>query len=140
MTACMGASPPDSFGRNSRRRPERTEVALRPVVPDHEILRLIGTGAYGEVWLARSLTAAYRAVKVVWREDYEDEAMYAREFEGILHYEPVARKIPGVVHILHVGQGVVADHGYYYYVMELADDAYTGIHIDPESYVPRTGW
>ena len=138
MTACMGASPPDSFGRNSRRRPERTEEALRPVVPDHEILRLIGTGAYGEVWLARSLTAAYRAVKVVWREDYEDEAMYAREFEGILHYEPVARKIPGVVHILHVGQGAVADHGYYYYVMELADDAYTGIHIDPESYVPRT--
>ncbi len=122
----------------SCRRSERTAEGLRPIVPDHEILRLIGTGAYGEVWLARSLTAAYRAVKVVWREDYEDEVMYAREFEGIVHYEPVARRIPGVVHILHVGQGTVGDHGYYYYVMELADDAYTGIHIDPESYVPRT--
>ena len=134
----MEAPPSDSFGKNSNRRPERTEERLCPVVPDHEILRLIGTGAYGEVWLARSLTSAYRAVKVVWREDYEDEVTYVREFEGILHYEPVARKIPGVVHILHVGQGVVANREYYYYVMELADDAYTGIHIEPESYVPRT--
>lgn len=98
---------------------------------------MIGKGAYGEVWLARSLTGAYRAVKVVWREDFEDDSLFAQEFEGILNYEPVARDIPGLVHILHVGQ-----HGgntpYYYYVMELADDAYTGIHLDPDEYVPRT--
>ncbi len=128
----------NTSGGSSEHRSVRAVEGLYPVIPDHEILRLIGTGAYGEVWLARSLTAAYRAIKVVWREDYRDEEMYAREFEGILHYEPVARKIPGVVHILHVGQGAVGEHGYYYYVMELADDAYTGIHIDPENYVPRT--
>ena len=110
---------------------------LRPEVPDHSILRLIGTGAYGEVWLARSVTGAFRAVKVVWREDFKDESIYVREFESILHYEPVARGIPGVVHILHVGQNE-GEYPYYYYVMELADDAYTGIHIEPETYVPRT--
>ena len=81
-------------GESSRRR-----AGLFPEVPDHEILRLIGKGAYGEVWLARSLTGTYRAVKVVWRRDYKDEATYVREFESILQYEPVARGIPGVVHI-----------------------------------------
>lgn len=116
----------------------RRQAGLFPEVPDHEILRLIGKGAYGEVWLARSLTGTYRAVKVVWRRDYKDEATYVREFESILQYEPVARGIPGVVHILHVGQKHAGEDAYYYYVMELADDAYTGIHIDPESYVPRT--
>ncbi len=115
------------------RRPEGTQ----PEVPDHEILRAIGTGSYGEVWLARSATGAYRAVKVVWREDFEDERTFAREFEGILSYEPIARGIPGLVHILHVGQKA-GESPYYYYVMELADDAYTGIHIEPADYVPRT--
>lgn len=112
-------------------------MGMQPVVPDHTILREIGTGAYGEVWLARSMTGAYRAVKVVWAEDFPTHELFFREFEGILNYEPVARGLAGMVHILHVGR-----HGgefpHYYYVMELADDAYTGAHIDPQNYVPRT--
>lgn len=109
----------------------------KPSIPDHEIIRMIGRGAYGEVWLARSLTGAYRAVKVVWREDFTNDALFAQEFEGVLNYEPIARDIIGLVHILHVGRHG-GDTPYYYYVMELADDAYTGIHLDPEGYVPRT--
>jgi hypothetical protein len=54
-----------------------------PVIPDHEVLRKVGGGAYGEVWLARGVTGALRAVKVLWREDFEDERSFEREFEGI---------------------------------------------------------
>ncbi len=115
----------------------RRPVGTQPGIPDHEILRMIGAGAYGEVWLARSLTGAYRAVKVVWREDFANDALFAREFEGVLNYEPIARDIIGLVHILHVGRHG-GENPYYYYVMELADDAYTGIHLDPEGYTPRT--
>lgn len=120
-------------GRRHAKRPEGT----KPIVPDHEIVRMIGSGAYGEVWLARSVTGAYRAIKVVWREDFADEALFIREFEGVLNYEPIARDIPGLVHILHVGQHQ-GEETHYFYVMELADDAYAGIHMEPDSYVPRT--
>ncbi len=108
-----------------------------PEIPDLEMLRIIGKGAYGEVWLARAVTGACRAVKVVWREDFDDERSFTREFEGVLNYEPIARSNPGLLHILHVGRRD-GEYPCYYYVMELADDAYTGIHIDPAAYVPRT--
>ena len=71
-------------------RRSRRPAGTKPVIADHEILSLIGTGAYGEVWLARTVTGAHRAVKVVWREDFEDERSFIRECEGILQYEPIA--------------------------------------------------
>ncbi len=110
---------------------------LAPEIPDHEIIRCIGYGAYGEVWLARSITGAYRAVKTIWREDFQDESSFRREFEGLLYYEPIARSHHGLVHILHIGQ-LQGDSPMYYYVMELADDAHTGHLIEPDRYTPRT--
>src|SRR5258705_8349402 len=92
-----------------------------PPIPNHEIIARIGGGSYGEVWLARSVTGAWRAVKVVWRNHFSSERPYEREFNGIIQFEPISRSHPAVVNVLHVGRDDTA--GCFFYVMELADDA-----------------
>ncbi|TLD70953.1 PEGA domain-containing protein [Phragmitibacter flavus] len=112
--------------------------SIRDDIPiaDLKLIRRIGSGAYGEVWLAQTITGAMRAVKVVWREDFEFEKTFQREFEGIKQFEPISRGHRGLVNILHVGWNEKA--GFYYCVMELADDVENGQRIDIGSYVPRT--
>ena len=88
-------------------------------VPDHELLRCIGRGAYGEVWLARNAVGTLRAVKVVYRDDFPDARPYEREFQGIQKFEPLSRTHEGLVDVLQIGLNEPA--GYFYYVMELAD-------------------
>jgi hypothetical protein len=74
-------------------------AVIPPVIPDHTLLRPIGRGAYGEVWLARNVMGAFRAVKVIWRSQFESERPYEREFAGIQRYEPVSRSSSGLVHV-----------------------------------------
>jgi hypothetical protein len=82
---------------------------------------MIGEGSFGEVWLAQSHLKEYRAVKVVRRDRFADRPRdYERELAGIRRFEPISREHPGVVDILQVGNNEPA--GYFYCVMELADD------------------
>ncbi len=111
-----------------------------PAIPDHEMLRLIGRGSYGEVWMARNAFGTLRAVKVVRRSTFDSDRPFARELSGIQRYEPISRAHDGLVDILQVGRNEVAQ--FFYYVMELADDANTGLPVasDLESilvYRPR---
>jgi WD40 repeat protein len=91
-----------------------------PSIPDHEMVRCIGQGSYGEVWLARSAVGTWRAVKVVYRNHFKDARPYEREFIGIQKFEPISRTNEGLVDVLQIGRNDTA--GYFYYVMELADD------------------
>ena len=72
------------------------------------------------MWLARNVMGALRAVKIVWRAQFESERPFEREFAGVQRYEPVSRSADGLVHVLHVGRKDA--EGCFYYVMELADD------------------
>ena len=95
---------------------------------------MIGRGAYGEIWLARTVTGALRGVKVVYRSTFETERAFLREFEGMSAFEPISRAHAGFINILHVGRTAE----YLYYSMELADDHLAGRRINVETYEPRT--
>ena len=105
-------------------------------MPDHVLLRRIGQGSYGEVWLARNAVGCLRAVKLVYESNFESARPFAREFNGIRKFEPISRSHEGFVHVLQVGRN--EQEHYFYYVMELADDASGLAAVDPAQYVPKT--
>jgi serine/threonine protein kinase len=107
-----------------------------PVVPDHELIRVIGGGSSGQVWLARNVLGTYRAIKVVPEQAFGHHRSFEREYNGVLRFEPVSRLHDGLMDILQVGRNDAAGH--FYYVMELSDDVNTGQVIIPEQYTPRT--
>ena len=100
--------------------PSTADSPKAPHVPNHEMVRSIGRGSYGEIWLARSLTGTWRAVKIVDRRTFESDKAFQREFEGMAKFEPISREDAGFVDILHVGRDEAGD--FFYYVMELGDD------------------
>lgn len=120
-------------------------VPVPPAIPEHELLRCIGTGSYGHVWLARSATGSWRAVKVVWRKLFLDDRPFEREWTGVRRFEPLSRESDAFVDVLQTGRG--AEGGCFYYVMELADDVRDGARLqggagpvdgDVDGYVART--
>ena len=114
------------------------EVETPPPVkiPNHRLLRCIGRGAYGEVWLAHDEIGVWRAVKILFRSNFKEATPYEREYRGIMQYTPLSRTHHGLVQILHVGREREA--GYFYYVMELADCEAHGRRVDAATYAPRT--
>jgi len=100
---------------------DHARLTFLPSVADHQLLRCIGHGSYGEVWLGRNVLGEYRAVKIVYRRAFDQDRPFNREFEGIKKFEPISRSHPSQLNILHVGRSDAK--GYFDYVMELADDA-----------------
>src|SRR5215467_11639389 len=120
----------------------RPEVLSLADIPEHELLRPIASGAYGQVWLARNRLGVYRAVKIVHRASFDHDRPFEREFAGIKAFEPISRTHEGLIDLLQVGRD--DDAGYFYYVMELADDlnaerkAQNAECQAPVAYTPRT--
>lgn len=113
-----------------------SEPAAFPTVPEHELVRLIGSGSSGQVWLARNSMGFFRAVKIVYESSFRHRRPFDREYSGILKFEPVSRLHEGFVDILQVGRNDA--FGYFYCVMELADDVVSDREVTADEYRPRT--
>jgi WD40 repeat protein len=105
-------------------------------IPDHQLLRCIGRGSYGEVWLARNRIGGYRAVKIVHREAFDHDRPFERELSGLHRFKPISRSQEGLIGVLDIG--INEQQGYFYCVMELGDDQTSGQSLDPENYSPKT--
>ena len=117
-------------------KPNPISAVPPPPIPEHELIRPIGSGSGGTVWLARNALGTFRAVKIIRTESSQRRHSFQRELNGVLRFEPISRLHDGLVDILQVGGS--EDAGYFYYVMELADDVDSSRVIVPERYVPRT--
>ncbi|HEY5912327.1 MAG TPA: WD40 repeat domain-containing serine/threonine-protein kinase [Verrucomicrobiae bacterium] len=110
---------------------------MPPRMPDYELIRCVGTGTFGDVWLARAkATQRFRAIKLVCRTRFPREGLYETEFTGLKKFEEISREHAGFIDILHVSRDDEA--GCFSYVMELADDLRTGQSFEPAEYVPKT--
>lgn len=108
---------------------------LRLLFPDYLFLARIGSGAYGEIWLATAPEGQHRAIKFIAKGGSGDDSRYSREHRGIQLLKTL-RDIPqGIVPILDVREDPQAGFGY---VMELADAERPLWQEHPEEYRPKT--
>jgi len=100
----------------------------RPETLDgYRLIRLIGQGGFGEVWLCRSEAMGdYRALKWI---PTSNKGRQEKEYESLLHYRKAAAALrsPVLLAIEHVGR---TDEGLYY-VMPLADGVTDTDPADP---------
>lgn len=107
-----------------------------PAIPDFDMIRPIGRGGFGEVWLAANRTTGHlRAIKVIRLQHSGASSAAAREISSLTRLEANLHcRHPNLLQIHHVGK--TATH--LFYVMDPADDiSGDAASIDP-AYQPAT--
>lgn len=110
---------------------------LTSAIPDYQMLRICGQGAFGVVWTVRDRAGALRAMKVISLDRLLALGIPNREMQALQHYCRNVPSHPNLVPILHIGQ---TEH-YQYYTMELADDLISRqpiLHQLSDGYQPMT--
>ena len=107
-----------------------------PLVPDHDLLRPIGEGGFGRVWLAANRTTGrLRAIKLIPLRGRGTTDPAGREIVSLTRLEEnVRRRHPHLLDIDHVGQ----TDDFLFYVMDAADDVTGGPASATLSYRPAT--
>jgi serine/threonine protein kinase len=111
-------------------------VLPRPEIPDFDLLRLIGQGGFGQVWLGRNQTTGQlRAVKVIPLRQSVGNHAAIREISSLTRLEANTRcRHDNLLTIHHIGK--TADH--LFYVMSPADDIAGSPASDSSEYRPAT--
>jgi len=102
-------------------------------IPNYRLIRRIGEGAFGQVWLAEEeLTRIYCAVKIIPGAGSKRQGV---ELGGVQKYRQLSQGHPNLIQ-LPAPPGM--DKGCLFYVMELADNA-LGTRVAAEAdYQPMT--
>ena len=116
--------------------PEPCDDPTPPLVSDFDLIRIIGEGGFGRVWLASSqATGRLRAVKVIPLRGVGGTDPAGREISSITRLEAnLGRQHPNLLNIHHVGK--TPEH--LFYVMDLADDVGGGPGSADEGYRPSS--
>src|SRR2546425_1011451 len=77
--------------------------SFEPVVPDYQLLRPIGAGSFGQVWLAQTLVGVFRAIKIIRRKSFQNTIQFDREFSALRKIESISTH-ESLVDVLHVGR------------------------------------
>ncbi len=107
-----------------------------PDLPDFELVRQIGRGGFGQVWLALNrATGLLRAIKLIPRSSLGGSDPAGRELVSITRLESIRqRRHPNLLDIQHVGQ----TDDYVFFVTDLADDVTGQPATDTAQYIPAT--
>ena len=139
-SASAPAQPSAASAAAAGNRVEEDRTLVTPqnpfTIPNYSLIRRIGKGAYGEVWIAKNAVGLLHAVKIIHRHAFEMPEPFEREFRGVQSYMPISLGHAGLVPVLYVGRDVQFDC--FYYMMELADDVEKGIEVDVTRYAPRS--
>ena len=108
------------------------ETNRPPSCGEWKLLKEIGRGAYGVVYLASGNKGECAAVKVCRRKDIDNEH-YERELRGAKLY----RTIPPHEGLVRM-RGLVEEPWGFYAVMDLADDEFGGAQERSAGYRPKT--
>jgi len=106
-----------------------------PNIPNYKLIKLIGEGSFGQVWVAMDATDSPCAIKIIYKRKSKKD-LFWKEFEGVKNYLPISRSNLGLVTILHVGKS--EDDSFYYYTMELADDLHSNENENWQSYEAKS--
>ena len=60
-----------------------------PKIKDYQLIKLIGEGSFGQVWLAMDATDSPCALKIIYKEKTKKD-LFWKEFEGVKNYLPIS--------------------------------------------------